>query len=62
MQPQFKPPKDEAEFEKRASEMSIESTRNVLTAVRRQKAQAMAPFNLEITFLEKVLKHKGVNL
>jgi hypothetical protein len=62
MQPQFKPPIDEAEFERRAAEMTIESTNNVLTARRRQRALATKPFDDEIKFLEKVLKHKGVTL
>lgn len=60
--PLFKPPFNEAEFEKRAAEMTIEGAKGVLTARRRQRAEAVKPFDDEIEFLEKVLKHKGVKL
>lgn len=62
MPPQFKPPKDEAEFEKRANEMTIEGAKGVLQVRKRQKAEAMKPFDAEIEFLQKVLKKKGVTL
>lgn len=62
MQPQFKPPKDDEEFKKRADEMTIEGAKGVLNARRKQRAATVAPFDQEIEFLEKVLKHKGVTL
>lgn len=62
MNPKFTPPKDDAEFKKRATEMTIEGAKAVLTARRKQKADAIKPFDEEISFLERVLKHKGVTL
>lgn len=62
MQPQFKPPKDEAEFEKRADEMTIEGAKGVLSIRRKQRVEAIKPFDEEIKFLEKVLRRKDVKL
>jgi hypothetical protein len=62
MQPQFKPPASEEEFEKRADEMTIEGAKGVLAARKRQREAAVKVFEDEIKFLEKVLKHKGVTL
>ena len=62
MQPQFKPPETKEEFEKRAKEMTIEGAKSVLSARRRQRDDAVKPFDEEIKFLEKVLKFKGVTL
>lgn len=62
MQPQFKPPANEEEFEKRVKEMTIEGAKAVLQARKRQRAEAVKPFDEEIKFLEKVLIKKGVTL
>lgn len=62
MPPQFKPPKDDAEFEKRADEMTLNGTKSLLVARRRQREAAVKPFDDEILFLKKVLRHKGETL
>lgn len=62
MQPTFRPPATEEEFIKRADELTIEGAQGVLNARRKQRALAVKPFDIEIEFLEKVLKQKGVKL
>lgn len=62
MQPSFKPPANEEEFQKRVDELTIEGAKAVLQARRRQRAEAVKPFDEEIKFLEKVLMKKGVTI
>lgn len=62
MNPDFKPPKDDTEFEKRADAMTTDGAKNVLMARKKQRVAAMKPFDDEITFLERVLKRKGVTV
>ena len=62
MQPQFKAPVDEAEFKKRADEMTLAGAKSVLEARRRQREDATKPFDVEIEFLEKVIAYKEKNV
>jgi len=58
MQPQFQPPKDEAEFKERAKEISISAARSMLGALRQRRREATEKLDTEIKFYEKVIKSK----
>jgi len=58
MQPQFKPPKTEEEFNKRAAEITKPGAQAVLKGLRQKRDAAVAALDLEIKFYEKVLENK----
>lgn len=58
MQPSFKPPKTKAEFEQRASEMSVGAANALKSSIEQRRKAAVAPFDLEIAFYDAVLKFK----
>jgi hypothetical protein len=62
MKPQFVPPKNDEDFKKRAEEFTTVGAKAVLKARKKQREEAVKPFDDEIAFLEKVLESKGVKL
>lgn len=58
MQPKFKAPATEAEFRERADKTTIEGARNLLGILRKQREDAVKPFDEEIKYWKKVVDYK----
>lgn len=59
MQPQFKPPKTEAEFKERADKVTLDAAQNMLGVLRSRREQAVKIIDLEILYWKKVIDYKG---
>lgn len=60
MQPTFRPPETEAEFETRAAEIDTRSAKVMLNTLKKRREDLVAQINPEIEFYAKILKQRGV--
>ena len=59
MNPQFQPPKTDAEFEERAKLVDTKAARSLLTSLRERRKAAVVALDQEIEFYERVLRERG---
>ena len=58
MQPTFTPPQDEAEFNRRAGQLTLTGARSILRTLKERRKALVASTDQEMAFYEKVVEVK----